>query len=75
VELSEHPLWSVIAIVGALIAIGLQLRILRRSGARVTWATMIPLVLAAAAGGGITDRLEDLSPWRAPATQCDHQKP
>jgi heme A synthase len=75
VELSGHPLWTVIAFVGALIAIGLQLRILRRSGSRVTWAAMIPLVLAAAAGGGITDRLENLSPWNTGATQCDHQNP
>jgi hypothetical protein len=76
VELSGHPLWTLIALVGALIAVGLQLRILRRMGARVTWAAMIPLVLAAAAGGAIIDRLEGVSPMVSHfAGQSDPQQP
>jgi uncharacterized membrane protein YoaK (UPF0700 family) len=65
VELSGHPLWTVIVFVGAVIAVGLQLRMLRRSGGRVTLVAMIPLAVAAAAGGGFADRLEDIYPWKS----------
>jgi hypothetical protein len=74
VELSGHPLWTIIVLVGALIAIGLQLRMLRRMGARVTWGAMIPLVIAAAAGGAIADRLEGFAPLAHFMAQNDHQR-
>jgi hypothetical protein len=70
VELSGHPLWTIIAIVGAMLAIGLQLQMFRHGSARIKWLAMIPLVIAAAAGGGLADRLGDLRPWSAPERQC-----
>ena len=72
-ELSGHSLWTVFVALGAVIAVGLQLRILRRSGTRVTWGAMLPLILAAAAAGGVTDRLENILPWRAGVVQSGHE--
>ena len=72
-ELSGHPLWTVIVAVGAVIAVGLQLRMLRRSGTRVTWIAMMPLVIAAVAGGGFVDRFGDLYHWRAAMDQSTVQ--
>jgi hypothetical protein len=77
VELAGHPLWTVFLAVGAVVAVGLQLSMLRKSGMRSTWITMIPVLLAATVGGGLTHRLENLNPWRVAAdcsVQRDHQK-
>jgi hypothetical protein len=78
VELSGHSLWTVFLAVGAVVAVGLQLSMVRRSGMRSRWIAMIPVLLAAAVGGGLTHRLEDLNPWRVAAdcvAQCDHRNP
>ena len=68
-DISGHPLWSVIVILGAIIATGLQLRMLRRRGVRVTWFAVLPLLVSAAAGAGFADRFENLYPWRVDVAQ------
>jgi hypothetical protein len=62
-DLSDYPLWTIIVIVGALIAVGLQLRLLRQRGIRGTWVAVIPLIISAAAGAGFADRFEPQYPW------------
>ena len=54
-DLSAHPLWSVIVLAGAVIAVGLQLKLTRGRGA----LALAPLLLAAAVGGAVADRMSD----------------